>query len=137
MRSLYRHILIPGRLRHHGGSYDAEHVEVTSATVVAAAMEPLTAMQRLCMRASLRRRLVAARKRLPEGRAGFKRATQQQHFRGVMRFLRIRKSLRRHPVTCIRPGKGNVGTRRKINLTTMTGSPAGAMQSLSQCAVSV
>ena len=128
-------MLIPGRLRHHGGSYDAEHVEVTSATVVAAAMEPLTAMQRLCMRASLRRRRVAARKQLPEGRARFKRATQQQHFRGVMRLLRIRKSLRRRPVT--RMGKGDVGTRRKINLTTTTGSPAGAMQSLSQCAVSV
>lgn len=88
-----------GKLRDHGGSCDTEHVEVTSAIVVAAAMEPLTDMQRLCMHASFRCHHASDRKQLPNGRAGFKRVEQQQHFRGVTCILRICKSLQRRTLS--------------------------------------
>ena len=130
----------PRRLRHQGGSCYAEHVEVTLATVVAAAMEPLTAMQRLCMRASLRRRHMGARKQLPQGKTGVECAAQQQPSRGVTRYQHIHKSLQRRSITSIRPGKGNVDTQRKMNLVTTT-LPAGACsfshKVLSLCSASI
>ena len=119
----------------------AQHVEVTSATVVAPAMEPLTAMQRLCMRASLRRRHMAARKQLPKGETDVKCAAPQQHSRGVIRYLHNDKSLQRCSITSIRPGKGNVDARPKIKLITTTGLPAGASsfshKVLSLCSASI
>lgn len=89
-------------------------------------MEPLTAMQRLCMRASLCRRHMPARKQLPQGKTGVERAAQQQHSRGVMRCQHIYKSLQCRSITSIRPGKGNVDAQRKMKLITTTGLPAGA-----------